>query len=387
MPFWKHSNLLARASFEYLFSALSPQLRNFSAMSTLSPPSNTLTSLQRAAAKGESSKKRWTKQEKLARDIERDKERSKIPTKTENELDSGKKGTKKYPESPFEHLLSIATKAVKTGSVMIDEDRLKPDSHMRVVTGCCFPAEPIPSTIYVKPLVVLDLNGVLCHRIRQSKEDMYPHLINRPAPISIAGTPIIPRLHLIHFLTFLDAHFTLAVWTSAKLKTAKHLISFLIPNEISKKLLFVWAQHNCNTIVGKTEPIFIKNLELVWRTFPLWNPSNTLLMDDSPDKCPITRSAIHPPALHGKLHGDETIMSDAENERHQMEFFQELANFFSIPRETFSFYNNASEAKCSDDLQIFLQRTAGGHMGWRGSDVKQPFDYCSLTALRPSQVV
>jgi NLI interacting factor-like phosphatase len=346
-----------------------------------------MTSLQRAAAEGASSKKRWTKHDKLVRGIEKEKEKSKVPTKAENGLDSRKKENKKYPETPFEHLLSTATKAVKTGSVLIDEDRLKPDSFMRVVTACCLPAEPIPSTIHVKPLIVLDLNGILCHRIRQSRDDIYPHLMNRPSPICIASTPIVPRLHLIHFLTFLDAHFTLAVWTSAKLKTAKKLISFLIPNEISKKLLFVWAQHNCNIVAGNMEPIFIKNLDLVWRTFPLWNASNTLLMDDSPDKCPIAGSAIHPPALHGKVHGDNTVMSDAENEGHQMEFFQELAGFFAIPRETFTFYNNAGEAKSSDDLQIFLQCAAGGHMGWRGSHVKQPFDAHLLTALRPSQVV
>jgi NLI interacting factor-like phosphatase len=342
-----------------------------------------MTSLQKAAADGESSKRRWTRKEKSVRAAEKERGRATDPKDigTGKVAQSTKKVVKKSPLTPGERMISAARKALTTDSILFDEDLLKSDSEIRVLTACVLPSEPLPSTVHLKPLIVLDLNGILCHRLRKSREDLYPHLKYRPSPICIANTPIIPRIHLRHFLTFLDAHFTLAVWTSAKIKTAKLLVSLLIPEEISKKLLFVWAQHHCHVIPGEAEPIFVKNLEKVWGDFPLWNPSNTLLMDDSPDKCPVVRSAIHPPALHGKVSGDESVISDTENESRQMSFFQDLTIFFST-----------GEVKNPADLQAFLEKSASGHMGWRGlavnkTVVKAPTPIASLSALRPSQVV
>jgi hypothetical protein len=77
--------------------------------------------------------------------------------------------------------------------------------------------------------------------------------------------------------------------------------------------------------------------------YPLWNPSNTLLMDDSPDKCPKSKNAVHPPLLHGKQllrqHGDSRgsffLMSDEENGLRQQAFFAMLVQeHFWEPHET-----------------------------------------------------
>jgi len=343
-----------------------------------------MTSLERATAKGKSSKKRWTRKEKSTRaELEREGEH--------NDSQSRSCSSKAPPPSitAFERMIRIAKGALKTDSVLFDEDGLRSGFEIRVVTACALPPEPLPSTIHVKPLLVLDLNGVLCHRIRKTREDMYPHLVYRPSPVCVASTRIVPRTNLVHFLTFLDTHFTLAVWTSAKGKTAKQLVSLLIPDKISKKLLFIWAQNQCNIVPAGVESIFVKNLEKAWSSFPLWNASNTLLMDDSPDKCPVSGSAIHPPALHGKISGDMNVMSDADNERFQMEFFHRLAVFFRNQRETLLFANGIGEGRNSEGLHGFLENTANDHMGWRGVAVGKATSTSaySLASLRPTQVV
>ena len=342
-----------------------------------------MTSNQKATADGDSSKRRWTRKEKIERASEKERSRAMDP----NDVGTGKVGkltqkiVKKSPLTAKEKIISAARKALKTDSILFDEGLIESDSEILVVTACVLPSLPLPSTVHVKPLIVLDLNGILCHRVRKSREDLYPHLQYRPSPICIANTPIIPRIYLRHFLTFLDAHFTLAIWTSAKSKTAKLLVSLLIPEEISRKLLFVWAQHHCNVIYGEAEPIFVKNLEKVWGDYPLWNSSNTLIMDDSPDKCPVVRSALHPPALHGKVSGDDSLISDKDNESRQMSFFQDLTIFFST-----------GEVKKPEDFQAFLKKSASGHMGWRGIVVDEKSVgattlIASLSVLRPSQVL
>lgn len=70
--------------------------------------------------------------------------------------------------------------------------------------------------IHVKPLLVLDLNGILCHRIRPKKElpAVMPHrpeIFFRPVLAHIANTNIIARTGLHSFLDYLSKHFCLAI--------------------------------------------------------------------------------------------------------------------------------------------------------------------------------
>jgi hypothetical protein len=118
-----------------------------------------------------------------------------------------------------------------------------PGSTPRVTTSCSLPPVPaslsisevVPGTyhhVYVQPLVVLDLNGILCHRIRSHHHDSTPRPWFRPTIGRIANTGIVPRTDLSRFLTMLDSNFTLAVWTSAKRKTALDLVEMLFPSEV-----------------------------------------------------------------------------------------------------------------------------------------------------------
>jgi hypothetical protein len=118
--------------------------------------------------------------------------------------------------------------------------------------------------IRVQPLIVLDLNGILCHRIRKNEivtasttrkkktaSCCYHHHHDyRPVAFDIANTPVIPRTDITRFVRYMDQHFCLAVWTSAKSKTAKALVNQLFPPDIASRLLFIWDQKDCDVATG-----------------------------------------------------------------------------------------------------------------------------------------
>jgi NLI interacting factor-like phosphatase len=248
--------------------------------------------------------------------------------------------------------------------------------------------------ICVQPLIVLDLNGVLCHRIRRKKNTLTSpknknknnnnHHTYRPVAFDIANTPVIPRTDIDTFLRYLDEHFCLAVWTSAKRTTAKALVQQLFPSDIANRLLFIWDQQHCdatNTNTNGTngtndtnaygnhkakkkkkhndhddDIVFVKDLAKVWKQYPLWNACNTILMDDSPDKCTQWHlNAVHPPPIHGLRllfkddNDNETanrvqqqlrhhhLMSDEENERLQQLFFEGLVHYWQNHKVTITF--------------------------------------------------
>ena len=200
----------------------------------------------------------------------------------------------------------------------------------------------------------------------------------------IAQTPIIPRPNVASFIEYLDQHFCLAIWTSARAKTANALIKILIPEPVRDRLLFVWSQSQCEASLQDpdssipSDVIFRKNLGIVWRKFPLWNTCNTLLIDDSPDKCIYYKeNSIHPPSLNGRqvppnrsfLH-PKVQMSDDENVAKQLEFVQKLVqhwNTFSVV-QTWDSRNNDFKFQTVDgeqnDIKSFLAQHAMEHMGY-----------------------
>ena len=289
------------------------------------------------------------------------------------------------------------------------------------------------SIVHVKPLIILDLNGILCHRIRRTNNATAASnsSIFRPSCGNISNTDVIPRSDLHEFLTLLHENFCLAVWTSATRKTAKLLVQALFPEEVRERLLFTWhrnfcclvkscgsdsvsggdgasAHHNRRTtsndaihILHESLPITeglmasrlnahnnrsfgeaeniqeatdshesrstptndhdnltaIKSLSKVWSAYPLWDETNTILLDDSPEKCPdqFRGNALHPRAISGTVTacvnenrnhesdggtkiavddpklGDDSyhiIDDDEANQKMQRNFFQLLANYW-----------------------------------------------------------
>jgi len=334
-------------------------------------------------------KRRWTREEKaLQRERKKAFQQDNNITVSQKKPKS-KKPTKVKPLSLNEKLLHCAKNALFTNSVDVrqlavetEKQQQQEESCIHVKTYCqqepSLLLPPPPTThvmIHVQPLLILDLNGILCHRIRHERHCPTTH---RPSVAHVANTPIIPRVDLQTLLAFLDCNFCLAVWTSAKAKTAKQLVSLLIPEHVQERLLFVWAQSKCHTIYTGGEdkkPLFQKPLSLVWNEYPLWNSENTFLMDDSPKKCGMEFSynTLHPPPLHGRHYfplssNSNTVdmeMSDLENEERQLQFFQQLVEEIDSER---------------GDMLAFLEKAGRGHMGWRGPSMVVNGDTLSTTS-------
>jgi hypothetical protein len=134
----------------------------------------------------------------------------------------------------------------------------------------------------------------------------------------------------------------------------------------------------------------IKSLSKVWSRFPRWNATNTLLIDDSPEKCPrqFSGNVVHPPSLCGTVtHGEENdgeasntgtvetqvkagndenndagkarllVDDDEVNQRTQRNFFTLLARHWA-----------EASSSPTQTLPAFLEAHAKDHnMGWQMS--------------------
>jgi hypothetical protein len=315
---------------------------------------------------------------------------------------------------------SSARNSQFTMSTAFEHSRSPSSSMIRVVTSSSlyesrkhFPPAPdlFATTIRVQPLLILDLNGILCHRSRKHREPLGVQL--RELIGNVAGTPVVPRMDLLDLLRLLDQYFCLAIWTSAKRHTARVLLDMLVPAPIQQRFLFVWTQSEChhavvgggeaqqqqqpntNTDYHHNDVVFEKHLPKIWKAFPLWNADNTLLVDDSPDKCPYAvANAIHPPPIHGQWRPPSSFdeqqeqlwRPDSQNERYQYDFFQQfidhwhlhsherriLVNNNSNNNDTSSQEHEEEEQHIMSNRTLYehLMRYGSGHMGWRGGDGK-----------------
>ena len=368
--------------------------------------------------------------------------------------------TPKYNNDDIQHLDKVQRRKEKKRRKKELRNKMKEELAMQIqsirVTTTVFP--PLStctleqSIVQVKPLIVLDLNGILCHRIRDKNilntksSSMY-----RPSLGSISKTEVIPRSDLHEFLSLLNNNFSLAVWTSATRKTARMLVQLLFPEEIRDRLVFVWHRNFCNLVetsentsssTEEKQPIetseecntppsrkrrrrgnesridkllcspvndnddedddntdkldrsatkcvkrkasankeichsdvtAIKSLSKVWSAYPLWDETNTILLDDSREKCPTKHSAnaLHPLSIRGTItacnNEDSVIEKDVKskdsysiidddetNQKSQFAFFELLAKHWS-----------KSTSPPVDMLMCFLKEHANKHnMGW-----------------------
>lgn len=84
----------------------------------------------------------------------------------------------------------------------------------------------VRAIIHVKPLIILDVNGILCHRLRHKSQELLSPASSssyrrakqkvtfRPSIGHIANTDIVPRSDLHQFLTLVNNRFSLAVCKS-----------------------------------------------------------------------------------------------------------------------------------------------------------------------------
>ena len=148
-------------------------------------------------------------------------------------------------------------------------------------------------------LLVLDLNGVLFDRRRQtrnsnkrsseSKDSGSSNSRDACKPDAILGNfHVYNRPHLHEFIDFLLDNFTCAVWSSVQKHNLEMLVDHAWGKERKKKLLFVWGQDKCTSVgffgdgspAYHNKPVFLK--ETRRRIF--WTHHKILLVDDSPYK-------------------------------------------------------------------------------------------------------
>lgn len=291
-------------------------------------------------------KQRWSKDEKRARNrecrcsesttgVEKAKEQfNERMLQIAGKCSSNGKGVR-ILKNPIRHSVQSETNSsiavVRTVSSSLFQQLEQDDSSLP-----SFPSLAVPIIILTKPLLICDVNGFLCHRVRG---DPYPDIPFRESAKKVSGTFVIPRPGLDDFWEFLSLHFCLAIWTSAQPKNAQALVKALIPDHIQSKLIFVWGQSQCRMIqaqddegdsIDERDAVFTKSLNKVYSRYPLWNSTNTLLIDDSREKIPTrdVGNVFCPQPMNGKQSSEKLsqhdIMDDRDNHEHQMKFFASL---------------------------------------------------------------
>ncbi|GMI24312.1 hypothetical protein TeGR_g15137 [Tetraparma gracilis] len=154
-----------------------------------------------------------------------------------------------------------------------------------IAVSCTLPegeAPPPPSfattTYHVRPLIVFDVNGILCDRIRRGNP--HPDEQNQDVEGSVgrvAGAETVPRENLEAIVSCLPP-FAVAVWSSCQRQTLKQLLPLVLPQDVIDRLLFTWSVAQCK---GDDR---LKNVSKITAEFPLWDESSVLIVDDSPEK-------------------------------------------------------------------------------------------------------
>jgi len=158
-----------------------------------------------------------------------------------------------------------------------------------------FWGDPIPSAGSARrrdrTLVILDMNNFLVWRLfdaeLEKNRPLYAPILHHAAHLGQHMTW--RRKGLDEFIDFLLANFDVAVWSSAWQKNVTLLCDHVFGDK-RDQLIFEFDQTHCGVVKphptpGETKPLFIKNLDTVWREFPgVYTRENTLMIDDSPLK-------------------------------------------------------------------------------------------------------
>ncbi|KAG5466181.1 hypothetical protein LSCM4_01325 [Leishmania orientalis] len=123
-------------------------------------------------------------------------------------------------------------------------------------------------------LVVLDLNGVLVARGRGS---------------------FVLRPHVLDFLKFVFSNFVVAVWTSGLQRSSNPIIDHVF-GSYRDLLLFTLFRDACMPKPTAENPYGTeKNLQVIFDRYPQsFHSVNTIIIDDSPDKCSHPDIALCP---------------------------------------------------------------------------------------------
>jgi hypothetical protein len=141
-----------------------------------------------------------------------------------------------------------------------------------------------------KKLLVLDVNGLLVARYKQSDKGKPP--LNVVEHGVVAKTHIFKRPFCDAFLKFCFENFHVGIWSSMMESNVHKVLNYIYRSSTWKhQFAFVMHQKDCtNTGLKNPEkhqqPLFLKDLKKVWARFRPgeFNEKNTLLIDDTPYK-------------------------------------------------------------------------------------------------------
>ncbi len=136
-----------------------------------------------------------------------------------------------------------------------------------------------------KQLLIFDLNGILVDREYETDKT-----IEKDGATRLGNFLVWKKSNIDKMLKKLFEHhavYEIAVWSSVTKYNVEQLAKFTF-GEHYEKLLFVFNQDQCESVKNpdpeSKKPLFLKNLREVWLKYPQYDPTNTLLIDDSDDK-------------------------------------------------------------------------------------------------------
>ncbi len=130
-----------------------------------------------------------------------------------------------------------------------------------------------------RPLVIIDLNGLLIDRVYEPDES-----VNMEGSTRVGNFLVWKRPNTDSFLDFLFEHFDVAVWSSVQQWNIEKLVQFVFEHR-EPYLKFIFHQGHCEPMVHPDPlsnlPLFLKNLSVVWEEHPQYDEKNTTIIDDT----------------------------------------------------------------------------------------------------------
>ncbi|OIR57906.1 MAG: NLI interacting factor family phosphatase [Amphiamblys sp. WSBS2006] len=174
-------------------------------------------------------------------------------------------------------------------------------------------------------LLVLDMNGVLFHRLTKKEEsdNAKTHPRARTHDHTVNGNKIHIRPHTAEFLRFAFKNFDVAFWSSMQEENTFLILDRILsvfPKHISP--VFVYTRSMCTLVPKyKQKPLAKKDLRRIWALHRKYTPQNTLIVDDSLEKTEMfPHNRIVPTEYTVADHGtDFTEDSELQNIRRYLQ--------------------------------------------------------------------
>mmetsp|Transcript_12853 Transcript_12853/g.16670 ORF Transcript_12853/g.16670 Transcript_12853/m.16670 type:complete len:259 (+) Transcript_12853:59-835(+) len=134
-----------------------------------------------------------------------------------------------------------------------------------------------------KRLFIFDLNGVLIYRSKNKIEG------ENHAYKDGTNKYVYTRPHVSSLLKWLacERGIAIGIWSSAKRKFVDRQVQLLFPKSspLHSRLAMTLSQDECRKTGEGKDTVLQKPLQRLWDRYPEWNERNTVIFDDSKEKC------------------------------------------------------------------------------------------------------